>query len=33
MELNGNVDELKDSIGEILATVTPEMCLEVMLSV
>ena len=33
MELNDNVSELKDSIGEVLVTITPEMCRQVMLSV
>ena len=33
MELSDNVNELKDSIGEILANITPEMCRQVMLSV
>ena len=32
MELTDNVSELKDSIGEVLATITPKMCHQVMLS-
>ena len=32
MELNDNVSELKDSIGQVLVTITPEMCLQIMLS-
>ena len=33
MELNDNVSELKDSIGEVLVTITPEMGRQVMLIV
>ena len=33
MKLNDNISELKDSIGEILVTITPETCHQVMLSV
>ena len=32
METNGNVSELKDSVGEVLDAITPEMCRQVMLS-
>ena len=32
MELNDNISELKDSIAEVLVTITPEMCLQIMLS-
>ena len=33
MELNGNISELEDSIGEVLVTITPETCCQVMLGV
>ena len=33
MELNGDISELKDSIGEVLVTITPQKCRQVMLSV
>ena len=33
MELNDNASELKDDIGDVLVTITPEMCLQVMLCV
>ena len=32
MELNDSVSELKDSIGEVLVTITPEIFRQVMLS-
>ena len=32
MELNDDIIELKDSFGEVLVTITPEMCRKVMLS-
>ena len=32
MELNDDISELKDSIGEVLVTITPEMCRQAMLS-
>ena len=30
MELNVNLSELKDSVAEVLVTITPEMCRQVM---
>ena len=33
MELNDYISELKDSIGEVLVNIAPEMCRQVMLSV
>ena len=33
MELNDNVSGLKDSIGQVLVTIKPEMCRQAMISV
>ena len=33
MELNDNVSGLKDSIGQVLVTIEPEMCRQAMISV
>ena len=33
MELNDDIRELKDSFGEVLVTITPEMCRQVMINV
>ena len=32
MEMNDDISELKDSIGQVLVTITPEMCRQIMLS-
>ena len=32
MELNDDISELKDSIGKVLVTITPEICHQAMLS-